>query len=488
MSHGLQTSSNPTRIAAFGTVLHSGAYLWLTICSYVVTVILARGLGPEIYGVYGVVYSVLLGVELVGRFGIPEALSKLIAEDKDGSLDLVRTGMTLSLALYLGIFTLFWLCSPLMASLFHIPEGASLFRLASLDIPVYGMYLTCIHIVGGWRRFKIDSATITIYASVKALGTIVLLYLGLSVRAALVVNVMASAVGLIFIACHIPWRAFRPSLHRARRILDMAAPIALLSFASPILLSMDIWILGALLDEADRPAIGFYVAANSIARAPNIAFLVMMTVLVPSIADAVARSDMQLVQRYVRGALRFLSLTLVPVCALAALQAEELIELFFSTEYTPGWIYLSILVISLGLFYTFLMTFSAIFIAIGRPSYGAWITLTLIPLGVLLDIVLILAHGPLGAAIATTAIMGIGATLGGAILVKRFGSLVNMWVLARVGLAVATVSLIAWQLPSSGLTVLVELAALMGLYAVILALTGVIGRDDLTQLMSAKAR
>jgi lipopolysaccharide exporter len=480
--------SNATRLAAIGTLLHSGAHLWLTVCSYVVAIILARGLGPELYGVYGIVYSVLLGVELIGRFGIPEGLSKLIGENKDTDLDLVRTGMTLSLVLYLGIFALFWVCSPLMASLFHIPEGTALFRIASLDIPIYGIYITCVHIMGGWRRFKIDSASIAVYASVKAVGALMLLYLGLSVRAALIINVMASVVGLIFIACYIPLGAFRPSLQSARRILVMAAPIALLSLSSPILLSMDIWILGALLDESDRAAIGFYVAANSVARAPNIAIFVMMTVLIPSIADAVARSDMQLVRRYVRGAVKFLCLTLVPVCAMTALQAEELIELLYSAQYTPGGIYLRILVISLGLFYTFLITFSTIFIAISRPLYGAWITLTLIPLGALLDIMLILAHGPVGAAIATTAIMSIGATLAGGILLKRFGSLMDLSVLAKVGLAVAAISLIAWQLPSSGLMVLVELAALMGLYGVVLALTGAIGRDDLAQLILRKAR
>jgi O-antigen/teichoic acid export membrane protein len=485
--HGVQSSSNPTRLAAIGTLLHCGAQLWLTVCSYVVAVILARGLGPELYGAYGIIYSVLLGVELIGRFGIPEAVGKLIAESRDSSLDLVRTGMTLSLVLYLGIFALFWLCSPLMASVFHIPDSTALFRIASLDIPVYGMYVTCLHIVGGWRRFKIDSAAITIYASVKALGTLVLLYLGLSVRGALIINVMASVIGLTFIVCYVPLRGFRPSLSSAQRILHMASPIALLSLASPILLSLDIWIVGALLEESDRAAIGFYVAANSIARAPNIAFIVMMTVLVPSIAEAVARNDMQLVRRYVCGAIRFLSLTLVPVCALAALHAEHLMELLYSTLYTPGWIYLSILVISF-LFYTFLMTFNAIFIAIGRPSYGAWITLALIPLGVFLDVVLILAHGPLGAAIATTAIMAIGAAVGAAILFKRFGSVVDVSALIKSGFAVAVISLIGWQLPSSGLMVLVELAALMGLYGVVLALAGIIGRDDLAQLIPNRAR
>jgi uncharacterized membrane protein len=64
----------------------------------------------------------------------------------------------------------------------------------------------------------------------------------------------------------------------------------------------------------------------------------------------------------------------------------------------------------------------------------------------------------------------------------------DLSVLAKIGLAVAAISLIAWQLPSSGLMVLVELAALMGLYGLVLALTGVIARDDLAQLILRRAR
>ena len=55
--------------AARGTA-HSGillgvAQFWLAAAGYVVAVVLGRVLGPEAYGIYGIIYSLLLGIELV---------------------------------------------------------------------------------------------------------------------------------------------------------------------------------------------------------------------------------------------------------------------------------------------------------------------------------------------------------------------------------------------------------------------------------------
>ena len=79
--------------AARGTA-HSGillgvAQFWLAAAGYVVAVVLGRVLGPEAYGIYGIIYSLLLGIELIGRLGIPQALSRLIASlnHDDGSVN-----------------------------------------------------------------------------------------------------------------------------------------------------------------------------------------------------------------------------------------------------------------------------------------------------------------------------------------------------------------------------------------------------------------
>ena len=66
--------------AVRGMMTLMAAQVWIMLSNYIIGVLLARSLGPALYGVYGIVYSVLLSVELIGRLGLPQAVTKLIAQ------------------------------------------------------------------------------------------------------------------------------------------------------------------------------------------------------------------------------------------------------------------------------------------------------------------------------------------------------------------------------------------------------------------------
>ena len=66
--------------ATRGMLALTVAQILIMLSGYIIAIALARSLGPALFGVYGVVYSVLLSVELIGRLGLPQAVSKLVAE------------------------------------------------------------------------------------------------------------------------------------------------------------------------------------------------------------------------------------------------------------------------------------------------------------------------------------------------------------------------------------------------------------------------
>ena len=140
-----------------GSVLHLSAQLLLMLCTYVVSVVLARSLGPAAFGAYGMVYSLLMTTELVGRFGIPQAAGKLMAEQPELHDRIAASGLTMALSAYIVLFALMWICAPAIAQMFEIPEGASLLRLAFWDIPIYGAFFVLWHIINARRRFLIES-------------------------------------------------------------------------------------------------------------------------------------------------------------------------------------------------------------------------------------------------------------------------------------------------------------------------------------------
>src|SRR5688572_28034509 len=75
---GGQAGQSISEQAAAGAKWTAVGMACMSLCGYLNTVVLARGLGPVAFGIYGVVYSVLFACEQVLRFGIPQAMTRLV--------------------------------------------------------------------------------------------------------------------------------------------------------------------------------------------------------------------------------------------------------------------------------------------------------------------------------------------------------------------------------------------------------------------------
>jgi O-antigen/teichoic acid export membrane protein len=121
---------------ATGAAWQMLGFVCLTGCGYIVAVVLARSFGPVAFGVYGVVYSVLMASEQILRLGVPQALTKLIAGS--GTVDTAKleaTGVVLGLLISLAGFAVLWMIAPWLADWLKVENGSLLFRIAVLDIP-----------------------------------------------------------------------------------------------------------------------------------------------------------------------------------------------------------------------------------------------------------------------------------------------------------------------------------------------------------------
>ena len=252
-----------------GSVLHLSAQLFLTLCTYVVAVVLARSLGPAAFGIYGIVYSLLMTTEFVGRFGIPQASGKLMAELPAQHDRIAASGLTISLSAYLVLFAGMWLAAPAIAAIFGIPEGAGLLRLAFWDIPIYGAFFVLWHILNARRRFLIESTSFVLYALTKVVGISILVWIGPTLRDAFIVNIASSLVAALFIGWFVGRMPWRFSLAESRRIMQLAMPIGILTVGLQLLPTIDLWMLSAIGNYSDDAVLGYYVAALSIARIPN---------------------------------------------------------------------------------------------------------------------------------------------------------------------------------------------------------------------------
>lgn len=462
-----------------GTVMHLGAQLSLMASSYALSLVLARGLGPAAFGVYGVVYSLLLAVELVSRFGLPEAASKLLAERGGRDAGLEATALTMGAVVHLCVFAVFWLAAPLLAQLLGIDDGTRLFRIAALDIPAYGLMAASYHLLNGRRMFHLESSGLAIYGLTRLVGIVVLLAVGPTVAGALALNVATSLVALAFFAWHVGRDAWRPTLVEWRPIVRLAVPIAVTSMGSTILISLDLWMLsasGSVIDDVTR---GHYVAAATIARIPNLVANAMAAVLLPSIAAALVLDDGDVAGRAYRGAMRFLAVTLIGGCALVAANAEGVLVLLFGGEYGAAAPLLQILIFSHGLFLTVFLSLCGVAVGCGRAAAAGTAALVAIVPAAILDLVLIRQFGEVGAAWGALAALVAVTVYVGVLIGRRLGAPLERSPFIRIVAAAAVVAFVSSRIETAGLWLLVELAVAGIAYLGLIAALGVVTRQDL---------
>ena len=406
------------RAAAWRTA----GFLCLSVSSYLVTVILARSFGPAVYGVYGIVYGVLASVELLLRLGVPQAMVRAMGADLSGGRHHEASGATLIILLNLVAFIALWIAAPYLAELLNIVDGARLLRLAFLDIPVFCVFLAFTNVrLGRFEYMPVGLAT-GLYGVARLAGVGLLAATDtLSLEAALVVNIVASLVGVIVVISGRAFRPAAPSLSMAGPLLAAALPIALGEIGTEALIAIDLWMLNAVDSGVSADLKGWYVAALSLARAPNLMAFVLVSVLVQSLSRAIATNQVDDIRSLVTGCVRILLVVLLPACVLIAVNSREILSIMFSEGYADGGRFLSLLVLSHGLFLTSMMVFQSMLVGGDHAGRGAWRIYIGLLAAAVSSYLLISTYGGRAAGIGPVLSFALSAGLVATAVYRRFG-------------------------------------------------------------------
>ncbi|HET6470074.1 MAG TPA: oligosaccharide flippase family protein [Geminicoccaceae bacterium] len=480
--------ASATHRTARGAALHLGAQLCLAACGYIIAVLLARGLGPAAYGVFGLVYSVLLSAELAGRLGIPQAVSKLIAERRGQDHAVAATGTTLSVALYLLVFAGFWLGAPRLEALLNVPDGTYLFRVAAIDIPFYGLFFMLVHVLNGRRDFGRTSLATALYGISKVIGILVLVTVGPTIEGALIVNVVGSLVALSVVVTGVGREVFVATLAKQQTIMALAVPIALMTIGAQVMLGLDLWMLSAIGKDVADQLMGQYVAAANLAKAPNLLAFAIWAVLIPSLSRATADRDRDAAVDLIRGTTRFVIVLLLPACTLVAVNGHETMTLLFTADYAGGGAILEILIFGQGLCYTVFMTFCAILIGCGRARTSAVLALAVLPVAILSNLFLIGRLGALGAALASLLTTAAAMIAAAAVVQRITGPLLDVATLSRLCAATLALAVVGSLAPGQGILLLVELLVLGLVFALLVLRLGLLERQEIDAFLPTALR
>jgi stage V sporulation protein B len=470
-----------TRKTAMGSIYIVSSRVMVLACGFVIHIFLARRLGPEVYGLYGLIMSILLWVEFTVLTGIPNVYSKVISEDEKMLDSVMHSMKRVFLPYCLVVLAVFSLASPMVSQALNDGRLLLLLLIAGIDIPFYGMYSANINILNGHRVFHRQGITVSFYALFKTTFVVLLILLGFGLTGVLIANILASFFGLLVAFGFV--RKLKRKGNNERKMFDLkprmvtfGLPYLLYILATMVIIHMDMWFVKGLLN--DDAMIGYYSASYNLSRPLFLLMGGVMVVMFPSYSKAVSENNTLLLQKYIRQAMRFSLVILLPVVVMLGSTSDELITLLFTKEYLPASNSLRILLFGIAIFSIFAL-FLNLIAAKNKPFYSFIISLALVPVAIVLNYFLINSHGIEGAALATTLVSTTGVIITGIYVWKKFGVIMSFPTLLRVTVATASFYIISRYIEASGPYLFLEYIFLSLVYLGALLVLGEIKDGDI---------
>jgi len=470
-----QGSLRSQKILGRGTLYLMSAQVVLMGTGYVMHFVLGRNLGPDLYGIFGVVLYLTLMLREIFLPGFSQAVSKYTAENNKLAFPIIVEGIKIQLILSIFIFLLYFSLSGFVANLLSDVRLVPYLRLSAFIIPLYGIYSVFCGSLNGLRKFKVQSLIWALRGVARAGFVIALVFLGFSVGGAVLGLVLAAFV-MMLIAWYLGRLGSTPGTFQSSKLIGFGIPIIIYSSALFLLLDVDLlFVKGLLLENA---AVGLYTSAKTLARVPYFIFNALSHSLFPSISRSFSVKDIALTKKYINQSLRYTAMILVPIASVVSGTAESLVRTVYSSGFAGAGTPLSILIFGISIFSVF-MILSTIIMATGRPKISMIIALGIVPINIVLNYMLIPRYELVGAALATLVSFLGGLCVAAVYIYVKFKTLMSIFSLLRISAASVIIFIISIKLSFTGMALAGEYIVLFALYVALLFFFGEIRREDM---------
>lgn len=388
---------------------------------YIYRFLMAILLGPTAYGILGITLPFQGIFQTLSAGGLPPAIAKYVAEyeavdEHDMARQTIFTALKIMvfLGLFFGVLMIFVVAPYLAYNYLGKP-------VALVPLQIVGFITPFSVIVGAFRGafqgvYKMEYIVYT--RAVEQLGMILFatafVLIGLSTVGALWGTVLGFAfatVSAIYIfkshmGKYIPEASedfeftFKDELKLAAVLVKFSIPVIITAIAEMLIYNICTIVMGKFLTFDD---VGFFAAADPIARLPLMISISVATTILPASSEAFKLKDTQTLQKYVSEAYKYSLLFVVPMCVgLAMFAAPTLRVLYFkNAAYVAGASALAIL--SMGMtFYSIFAISTSIIQGIGNPRIPMYILIGGAFVTGILNWVMVPTLGIAGGALATS--------------------------------------------------------------------------------------
>ncbi|WP_458406382.1 oligosaccharide flippase family protein [Methanobrevibacter sp.] len=388
---------------------------------YIYRFLMAILLGPTAYGVLGITLPFQGIFQTLSAGGLPPAIAKYVAEyeavdEKDMARQTIYTA--LKIMVFLGIFfgvLMIFVVAPWLAYN-YLGKPAAL-----IPLQIVGLITPFSVIVGAFRGafqgvYKMEYIVYT--RAVEQLGMILFatafVLIGLSTVGALWGTVLGYSLSVVaavyifkfhmgqFIPEASPDFVFtrRDELKLATTLVKFSIPVIITGIAEMLIYNICTIVMGRFLTFDD---VGFFAAADPIARLPLIISISIATTILPASSEAFKLKDIDILQKYVSEAYKFSLLFVVPMCVGLALFATPTLAILYfkNPAYVAGASALAILSIGMT-FYSIFAISTSIVQGIGNPIIPMYILIGGAIVTGLLNWLMVPSMGIAGGALATS--------------------------------------------------------------------------------------
>ena len=412
-------ASGSSKVAKGSAIILIGNVIF-RVGGYIYRFLMASLLGPAAYGILGLTTPFQGIFQVLSAAGLPPAIAKYVSEyNALNEEDLARQTIftALKIMVFLGIFFGFlmvFVAAPIITNYYHKPE-------ALLPLQAVGLITPFSVIVGGFRGafqgvYKMEYILYTraIEQIFMILMATALVLLGLSTLGAVLGSVLgfvASAISAVYIFKKYMGKYIPPAnpdfkfplkdeLSLAKTLIFFSIPVTVAALAEMGIYSICTLLMGAFLPAA---AIGYFTAADPIARLPLVVSNSLATTILPATSEAYALKDQALLEKYVTASYKYGMFFVIPMCVGIAIFSRGVMGLVYFTNaaYMNGALSLAILVIGMT-FYSIYTISGSIVQGIGNPRVPMYILIFGCIITLALGWYLIPLYGIEGGALATT--------------------------------------------------------------------------------------
>ncbi|MCX6647174.1 MAG: oligosaccharide flippase family protein [bacterium] len=521
-SSGAETDETAREIFAKGESIGRGAFVILIArifglaCTFItMNIVLPRLMPAGDFGSFQIIMSFVIIFEIAIHYGLPSAISKLVAEDIRFIGFFLTKGFKLQVWFSLILFATTLLLSPIIT--YYLKEDRTFilfFALAMIDIPAYAMYNIRMSVLNGLRRFTRESYTVLWYNARRTIFTIGAVWwayregkIELMIPLALIANIMSSIVGLYFSNVYTKgYGGYREDPNMLKKIIAFIAPNMAGMLIYTTLLKLDLWSVqafitsgmstGNITDPKFDPEliIGSYAYSGSLAVIPSLLFHSLYPAIYPSISYHLGHGEFDKVRKLIIQATKANFLILLPFSLAIAGTSKEIIAILVGNKYPFAWVFLDVMVFG-ATCYTFFLTLCVIMVAINYPYivfkhlitaliaafFFTWLFMTHMPENIFGP------ETPIGWALAgpgVQIIIGItGTAILGLWLHRKFKAFVNIWKIVKIFAATLIASPFIYLLNFKSFWVVIEYLLYFISYSILLYLFGVFEPDEKKKIL-----